>query len=172
MDPEQPNEPALNHRYRPDPDEHPQPALSDEQTGDLAESPAALSHLSAARLDLEVLLTNVATFTVQAIPGADGAELTLLEPDRANTIAKAHPSSEHRRHAVQHRRGTLHQRRRNRPHHALQLPPRGSTMASVRSPGRPHGGTQRPVAAAARRGKVVGAMNVYAQITLPRRCTS
>jgi GAF domain-containing protein len=50
-----------------------------------------LSHLSAARLGLEVLLTNVASFAVQAIPGADGAGLTLLEPDRADTIVKSAP---------------------------------------------------------------------------------
>ena len=35
---------------------------------------------------LEELLTAVAGFAVRAIPGADGAGLTLLEDDRANTI--------------------------------------------------------------------------------------
>ena len=38
---------------------------------DLAESLAALSRLSSARLGLEDLLTQVATFAVQAIPGAE-----------------------------------------------------------------------------------------------------
>jgi len=57
--------------------------------GDLAESLTALSRLSAARLSLEDLLTRVATFAVHAIPGADGAGLTLIEPDRADTIVKS-----------------------------------------------------------------------------------
>lgn len=46
--------------------------------GDLADSVFALSTLSAARLSLEDLLTRVATFAVHAIPGADGAGLTLM----------------------------------------------------------------------------------------------
>jgi GAF domain-containing protein len=37
-------------------------------------------------LGLEDLLTRVATYAVKAIPGADGAGLTLLEADRADTI--------------------------------------------------------------------------------------
>ena len=56
---------------------------------DLAESVAALSRLSAARFGLEDLLTQVATFATQAIPGADGAGLTLIEADRADTIVKS-----------------------------------------------------------------------------------
>lgn len=56
---------------------------------DLAHSLLALSKLSNARLSLEDLLTNVATFAVQAIPGADGAGLTLIESDRADTIVKS-----------------------------------------------------------------------------------
>ena len=55
---------------------------------DLATSLAALSRLSSARLGLEELLTRVATFAVKAVPGADGAGLTLLEHDRADTIVK------------------------------------------------------------------------------------
>ena len=58
---------------------------------DLAESLAALSRLSAARLTLEDLLTRVATYAVRAIPGADGAGLTLIEADRADTIVKSEP---------------------------------------------------------------------------------
>ena len=50
-----------------------------------------MSHLSAARLGLEVLLTKVASFAVQAIPGAEGAGLALLEPDRADTIVRSAP---------------------------------------------------------------------------------
>ena len=37
------------------------------------------------------MLTKVATFAVQAIPGADGAGLTLHESDRADTIVKSAP---------------------------------------------------------------------------------
>jgi len=58
---------------------------------DLAGSLAGLAGLSSARLSLEDLLTKVASFAVQAIPGADGAGLTLLEADRANTIVKSDP---------------------------------------------------------------------------------
>jgi len=53
---------------------------------DLQEGLAGLSRLASNRLDLEDLLTRVATFAVRAIPGADGAGLTLLEADRADTI--------------------------------------------------------------------------------------
>ena len=52
---------------------------------DLREGLAGLSRLTN-RLGLEDLLTRVATHAVRAIPGADGAGLTLLEDDRANTI--------------------------------------------------------------------------------------
>ena len=53
---------------------------------DLHESLAGLARLASSRLSLEDLLTRVATYAVQAIPGADGAGLTLLEEDRADTI--------------------------------------------------------------------------------------
>ena len=58
---------------------------------DLAKSLTALSQLSAARLGLADLLTQVATFAVRAIPGADGAGLTLIEAGRADTIVKSEP---------------------------------------------------------------------------------
>ena len=58
---------------------------SDGMGADLAESLAALSRVSVARSGLEHLLTQVASIAVQAIPGADGAGLTLLEVDRADT---------------------------------------------------------------------------------------
>jgi len=61
------------------------------QDDDLAQSLTALSRLSSSRLSLEDLLTQVATFAVQAIPGADGAGLTLIEVDRADTIVKSAP---------------------------------------------------------------------------------
>ena len=56
---------------------------------DLAQSLADLSKLSAARLSLEDLLTRVATYAVNAIPGADGAGLTLIEEGRSDTIVKS-----------------------------------------------------------------------------------
>ncbi len=58
---------------------------------DLTVSLAALSRLSSRRLSLEDLLTRVATFGVPAIPGADGAGLTLIEADRADTIVTSAP---------------------------------------------------------------------------------
>ena len=53
---------------------------------DLGESLAALSRLGSGRMGLEDVLTRVARYAVRAIPGADGAGLTLLEEDRADTI--------------------------------------------------------------------------------------
>jgi GAF domain-containing protein len=58
---------------------------------DLRESLQSLSRLASGRLPLEDLLTQVATYAVQAIPGADGAGLTLLEQDRADTIVTTDP---------------------------------------------------------------------------------
>ena len=58
---------------------------------DLRESLEGLSRLASDRLPLEDLLTQVATYAVQAIPGADGAGLTLLEEDRADTIVATAP---------------------------------------------------------------------------------
>jgi len=58
---------------------------------DLQASLAALSRLSTGRLNLEDLLVRVATFAVRAIPGADGAGLTMLERDRADTIVASAP---------------------------------------------------------------------------------
>ena len=58
---------------------------------DLRERLEALSRLAADRLPLEDLLTQVATYAVQAIPGADGAGLTLLEQDRADTVVATAP---------------------------------------------------------------------------------
>jgi GAF domain-containing protein len=58
---------------------------------DLRESLMGLTRLASDRLPLEELLTQVATYAVQAIPGADGAGLTLLEQDRADTIVATAP---------------------------------------------------------------------------------
>jgi GAF domain-containing protein len=52
---------------------------------DLRQALASLSQLTT-QMRLEDLLTQVATYAVRAIPGADGAGLTLLEDDRADTI--------------------------------------------------------------------------------------
>lgn len=53
---------------------------------DLAASLRGLSVLSAGHLPLEEMLTRVARYAVQAIPGADGAGLTLIEQHRADTL--------------------------------------------------------------------------------------
>ena len=58
---------------------------------DLRDSVAGLSRLATSQLSLEDLLTRVATYAVRAIPGADGAGLTLLEEDRAATIVATAP---------------------------------------------------------------------------------
>lgn len=58
---------------------------------DLQASLAELSHLASNRLSLAELLTRVAGLAVQAIPGADGAGLTLLEEGRNNTIVTTAP---------------------------------------------------------------------------------
>lgn len=52
----------------------------------LAGSLTALATLATGQLDLETTLTHVASYAVQAISGADGAGLTLLEADHADTI--------------------------------------------------------------------------------------
>jgi GAF domain-containing protein len=58
---------------------------------DLRLSLAALSQLATGQLQLGEALTRVAEFAVQAIPGADGAGLTLLEKDRHDTIVASAP---------------------------------------------------------------------------------
>lgn len=66
----------------------------DDGSGDrLQGSLTALSRLCTGRVPLEDVLTQVATFAVAAIPHADGAGLTLLEPNRADTIVATAPSS-------------------------------------------------------------------------------
>lgn len=72
-----------------------QPAVNQDQRvaeeSALLGSLGALAALSTATLDLTEMLTQVATFAVRAIPGADGAGLTLLEIDRADLIVKSEP---------------------------------------------------------------------------------
>jgi GAF domain-containing protein len=71
-----------------DSDRAEQRAAEDE---DLRESLAGLSRLATNRLPLETLMTRVATYAVQAIPGADGAGLTLLDEGRSDTIVATAP---------------------------------------------------------------------------------
>lgn len=56
------------------------------EDGDLRTSLAALSVLALNRLPLKELLVRVAGLGVHAVPGADGAGLTLLEEGRSDTI--------------------------------------------------------------------------------------
>lgn len=57
----------------------------------LRESLLELSRLGTSQMGLEDLLTRVAGYAVQAIPGADGAGLTLLEQGRQDTIVATVP---------------------------------------------------------------------------------
>lgn len=50
-----------------------------------------LAGLSSARLSLEDLLARVALLAVKAVPGADGAGLTVVETDRANLVVESAP---------------------------------------------------------------------------------
>ncbi|MDV8023529.1 GAF and ANTAR domain-containing protein [Rhodococcus sp. IEGM 1330] len=59
---------------------------AEEHEDDLRSSLADLSRLSMTNLSLSDTLSHVAEFAVRAIPGADGAGLTLLHPDRPDTI--------------------------------------------------------------------------------------
>jgi GAF domain-containing protein len=54
--------------------------------GELRDSLTALSRLATGQIGLKDTLTRVAQLAVAAIPGADGAGLTLLEKDRSDTI--------------------------------------------------------------------------------------
>jgi GAF domain-containing protein len=58
----------------------------DAENDDLAASLRGLSVLAAGRLPLEEMLTQVARYAVHAIPGADGAGLTLIEQHRSDTV--------------------------------------------------------------------------------------
>ncbi|HEY2042072.1 MAG TPA: GAF and ANTAR domain-containing protein [Jatrophihabitans sp.] len=69
-----------------DPGEPTESPSESEIAADLRDSLAALATLSAVQLDLTGLLTRVAECAVQAIPGADGAGLTLLEKGHADVM--------------------------------------------------------------------------------------
>ena len=77
------------------PDKSPEPAAAEgiagrsmpvEYMDDLQDSLARLGQLATGLLSLEESLTRVAQFAVRAIPGAEGAGLTLLEKNRSDTI--------------------------------------------------------------------------------------
>ena len=62
---------------------------SNERAGEddrLAESVSGLAALASGSMPLRELLTRVARYAVDSIPGADGAGLTLIEDDRTDTI--------------------------------------------------------------------------------------
>ncbi|MET0695463.1 MAG: GAF and ANTAR domain-containing protein [Propionibacteriaceae bacterium] len=61
------------------------------EEADLQASLVALSTVSTGKLALEDLLREVANFAVGAIPGADGAGLTLLESDRRDLVVTTAP---------------------------------------------------------------------------------
>jgi len=61
------------------------------QDDELSESLVALSHLAIGALDLKDLLTRVAQGAVAAIPGAEGAGLTLLDKGHSDTIVASAP---------------------------------------------------------------------------------
>jgi GAF domain-containing protein len=78
----------------PDPSQGLEPRTDAELTAeddDLVTSLGGLSRLATGQLVLEDTLTQIATYAVQAVPGADGAGLTLLEHDRADTIVTTAP---------------------------------------------------------------------------------
>jgi transcriptional regulator with GAF, ATPase, and Fis domain len=58
---------------------------------DLRESLLALGQLATGQMQLAEVLTRVAEFAVAAIPGADGAGLTLIEAGRTDTIVASAP---------------------------------------------------------------------------------
>ena len=60
-----------------------------EQDADLATALARLAQLSAGRVGLVQMLTQVTHTAVLAIPGADGAGLTLLEPQHEDIVVKS-----------------------------------------------------------------------------------
>lgn len=63
----------------------------DDAERDLSQSLAGLSGLLTSSQPLELTLTQVAGLAVAAIPGADGAGVTLLEDGRADTVVASAP---------------------------------------------------------------------------------
>jgi len=71
------------------PENLPEPAahrVGEDQLDDFQAGMRSLAQLATGKLSLEQILTEVAHFAVQAIPGADGAGLTLIEENRSDTI--------------------------------------------------------------------------------------
>jgi GAF domain-containing protein len=66
---------------------------TDTDSAELQGSLAALAGLVAGSLGLPELLARVATYAARAIPGADGAGVTLLRPDRPDNLVEALASS-------------------------------------------------------------------------------
>lgn len=66
-----------------------QPATTAEDADDLRSALTGLSHLATGSLSLPDALIHVADFAVRAIPGADGAGLTLLHDDRPDTVVSS-----------------------------------------------------------------------------------
>jgi transcriptional regulator with GAF, ATPase, and Fis domain len=62
------------------------PHAGEESFDDFQAGMQSLAQLATGKLTLEEILTEVAHFAVQAIPGADGAGLTLTEENRSDTI--------------------------------------------------------------------------------------
>jgi GAF domain-containing protein len=74
-----------------EPDDEPPAAVTDRSPSDDRDLRSSLADLAQLALGpgqqgLEQMLTLVAQYAVRAIPGADGAGLTLLEDDRADTL--------------------------------------------------------------------------------------
>lgn len=65
--------------------EQPSASRGSPEDEDSRDSLTALSRLASNWLGLDGMLARVATYAVRAVPGADGAGLTLIETDRADT---------------------------------------------------------------------------------------
>ena len=96
-----PDQPGLPLPHQPAPEtDVPQwdPSLDDEtqarltgEDDDLRASLTALAGLATSQMELPAVLTRVAEFAVAAIPGADGAGLTLEESGRRDTVVASAP---------------------------------------------------------------------------------
>jgi GAF domain-containing protein len=62
-----------------------------QEDADLAKSLDELGQLATAELPLQAMLTKVAEYAVLAIPGAEGAGLTLIAKDRSETLVATTP---------------------------------------------------------------------------------